>query len=235
MGSIIKITRLHFLSAFNGQIITCFANLLLNLVISIIALRVADGHRAGVCDFLALGWIFFIGLIFFIPVFRYTLSLGISRRTYFIAGSLGIFLLAAVMAVIVLLYQVINQRVAGMWMLYELIYPDQGLLGLLVWEFTSLLFLGMLGWLIRLIYYLSNRPVKFIISSAPFVIFLLLLLFNILLDGVIGRALLDFIKSFMGISGVTPNPYIGTGSMLAAAVILTAPVFLLMRRIQVYE
>ena len=109
MGSIGKITRLHFISAFNIQIIVCIAHLILNLLISVVVIRVLDAERpAGAGDFIALGWIFFIGLIFFIPGFRYTLSLGISRKKYFLSGSFSIFLLSMVLAVINQYYHAIN-------------------------------------------------------------------------------------------------------------------------------
>jgi len=120
-------------------------------------------------------------------------------------------------------------------MIYEAMYRNQSIAGLLVWEFAALIFLGMLGWFIRLVYYVSGRKTRFGVSIAPFVIVPLLILFNVLSDGKIFNAIGNFLKTIMGLSSVNPNPYIGMVSMLLLAVILSGPIFLLLRRTQVRD
>jgi hypothetical protein len=120
-------------------------------------------------------------------------------------------------------------------MIYKLIYPDQNFLGLIVWEFAALLFLGVLGWLIRLAYYVSNRTAKWIISIVPFVLASLLILINALTHAGMGRAVLEFLMIIMGFSPAGVNPYIGTISMLVIAIILCGPIFLLLRRAQIND
>jgi hypothetical protein len=236
MSNVLTITRLHFKTLFATQIISCAAVLLLHILISVTVIKLADtAGPAGTGDFIALAWIPIIGLIFFSPSFKYTLSQGVSRKTYFLAASVSIALVAAVLTVLVVVFYVINLKVANVWMLYEMIYRDHGLVGLAAWEFAALLFLGILGWLIRLAYYVSNRLTKYIISIGPFVLVSLLILFNALADGAIGRAVWGFLKAVMGLSFSSPNPYIGMTSMLAAAVVLGGVVFLLLRRAQVND
>jgi hypothetical protein len=236
MGSVLKINKLHFIALFKLQIIICAAVLLLHVLISLAVIRLADTEGpAGTGDFIAMAWILIMGLIFFSPSFKYTLSQGVSRKTFFLAGSLSVVMIAAILAVLVVIFYVINLKVANVWMVFELIYRDQGLLGLVVWEFAVLLFWGVLGWFIRLVYYASNRNTKFIVSIAPFVLGALLVLFNALADGGIGRAVLEFLKTVMGLSYVSPNPYIGMASMLVAAVILSGSIFLLLRRAQIND
>jgi hypothetical protein len=236
MDRILTITKLHFAALFNLQIIVCFAVLLLHILISVAVIRLANTTGpAGTGDFIALLWVFIVGLIFFSPSFKYTLSQGISRKTYFLSGSVSIAMIAATMAVLVTIIYVINLKVANVWMLYDLLYKNQGLSGLVVWEFSALLFLGVLGWFIRLVYYVSNRNTKYIVSVVPFVLVSLLILFNALADGGIGRAVLDFLKTVMGLSSGSPNPYIGMVSLLIASVLLGGPVFLLLRRTQIND
>ena len=88
---------------------------------------------------------------------------------------------------------------------------------------------------IRLVYYVSNRSTKLIVSIVPFVLVSLLLLVNTLVDGAIGRAVINFLKVVMGFSSNVPNPYIGAASMAAAVVILSGPIFLLLRRAQIKD
>jgi hypothetical protein len=233
MDRILKITKLHFVALFNLQIIVCFAVLLLHILISVAVIRLAHtAGPAGTGDFIALCYIFILGLIFFSPSFKYTISQGISRRTYFLSGSISMAMISAILAVLVTVIYVINLKVANVWMFYDLLYAHHGLPGLVVWEFAALLFLGALGWFIRLVYYVSNRNTKYIVSVAPFVLMSLLILFNALADGGIGRAVLEFLKTVMGLSSGSPNPYIGMISMLVATFILSGPIFLLLRRAQ---
>jgi hypothetical protein len=86
-----------------------------------------------------------------------------------------------------------------------------------------------------MIYYVSGRITRLIVSAAPFVIGPLLVLFNELADGAIAHAIGRFLSAVMGLSFSTPNPYIGIASMIAAAVILGGPIFLLLRRAQVKD
>jgi hypothetical protein len=236
MDRILKITKLHFVALFNLQIIVCFAVLLLHILISVAVIRLADtAGPAGTGDFIALCYVFILGLIFFSPSFKYANSQGISRKTYFLSGSISIAMISAILAVLVTVIYVINLKVANVWMLYDLLYADQRLLGVVVWEFAALLFLGALGWFIRLVYYVSNRNNKYIVSVAPFILMSLLILFNALADGGIGRAVLEFLKTVMGLSSGSPNPYIGMISMLVATFILSGPIFLLLRRAQIND
>lgn len=236
MGSVLKINKLHFMALFKWQIISCSAVLLLNLLISVAVIRLTDtGRPAGSGDVIALLWMPIMGLIYFSPSFKYMLSQGVSRKRFFLAGSLSMAIMAAVLTVLVVIFYIINLKVANVWMIYEIIYRDQGLLGLVVWQFAALLFLGVLGWFIRLVYYVSNWITKLIVSIAPFVLVSLLVLFNALADGGIGRAILEFLKTVMGLSHTIPNPYIGMTSMLVAAIILGGPIFLLLRRAQIND
>ena len=148
--------------------------------------------------------------------------------------SLNMALLAAIMALLSTIFYVITLKVANVWMIYE-IYQVQSIPGIVAWEFAALLFFGVLGWFIRLVYYVSNRSTKLIVSIVPFVLVSLLLLVNTLVDGAIGRAVLDFLNVVMGFSSNVPNPYIGAASMVVAAVILSGPIFLLLRRAQIKD
>ncbi len=236
MRSVLKITRFHFATLINLQIAICAAVLLLHILISIAVIRLADAPGpAGVGDIIGICWVIIIGLIFFAPSFKYMLSQGISRKTYFFAGSLSIVLMAAAIALVITIFYIVNLKVSNVWMIYELIYGSRYLPGVVVWEFAALLFLGVLSWFIRLVYYVSSRPVKIIISIAPFILAAILILINALTGGGIGRSVFEFVQTVMGLSYDSPNPFIGTASMIAASVILSGPIFLLLRRAQIND
>jgi hypothetical protein len=236
MSSILKITKFHFLAVLKWQIVSCLAVLLINLLISAAVIKLTQTtHAAGTNDMIAMVYMFVLGIVIFSPAFKYVLYIGVSRRRFFLAMGLNIVLLAIIFAILVMIIYVSSQKIANEWTLYTLIYRDQNILGMLVWEFAIMLFLGVLGWFIRLVYYVSNRNTQLIISIAPIILISLLILFNALADGGIGQAFWEFLKTVMGFSTNIPNPYIGTVSMLAAAVILGVPIFLLLRRAQIKD
>jgi len=233
MSKISNIVKLYFSSMINFQIVTCAWNLLLQLLISIAVINLVDtATTAGSLDFVVIVTIFVLGIIFFSPGFEYALSMGISRKTFFWAGCAVITAMSAVFTVLLSIFYTVSLKVASVWMLYEMVYNDQSILSMIPWEFAALLFVGILGWLIRLAYYVSGRNTRYVISFAPFVLASLLVFFNILADGVIGRALLSFIKAVAGLSASGANPFIGMASMFVAAIILGVPVYLMLRRAQ---
>jgi len=233
MNMLTKTIRFHFISLFNTQLIVATAVLLFHLLLSITLIHlVTVKGTAGSNDVIVMVWIFVLGLVVFTPSFKYLLSQGMSRRRFFTVMSASIALLAAAFALLSTIFYAINLKVARVMMIYEIMYPNHNVFSILVWEFAVLLFLGMLGWLIRLIYYQSDRNTKLIVTFAPFIVVSLLIFFNVLLDGAIGHGIWYFLKVVMGFTFSIPNPFIGAASMTAAAAILGVPIYLMMRRAQ---
>jgi len=234
MVSIAKFIKFHFVNLFNLQLIICAAVLLLHLLISVGVIHLVDTPGpAGVNDPIVICWMLIMGLVIFTPSFKYMLSQGVSRKRYFMAMSLNLIILAAVLALLSAVFYIITQQVANVWMIYGLIYNNQNILSIVFWEFGILLLMGMLAWLIRLIYYVSGVRAKVLVSVIPFVLASLLLLLNPLLDGAIGNGIWQFLKTVMGLPYTAASPYIGMASMLAASIIISCPIFLLLRRAQV--
>lgn len=234
MVGIAKFIKFHFVNLFNWQLIICAAVLLLHLLISVAVINLAHTPGpAGVNDFIVMCWMLILGLVIITPSFKYMLSQGVSRKRYFMAMSLNLVILAAILALLSAVFYVITQQVANVWMIYELIYQDQSFLGIVLWEFGILLFLGLLGWLIRLVYYVSDVRAKVLVTVIPFVLLSLLLLLNPILDGAIGRGIWQFLTAAMGLPSTAASPYIGMASMLAASIIISCPIYLLLRRAQV--
>jgi hypothetical protein len=236
MNTITKAIRFHFVNLFNMQLIVAVAVLLFHMLLSITIINlVTIKGTAGSNDIIVMVWVFVLGLVIFTPSFKYLLSQGMSRRRFFTSMSASIALLAAAFALLSTIFYAVNLKVAKVLMVYELLYKDRTIFNVLVWEFAALLFLGILGWLIRLIYYQSDRNTKLIVTFTPFAAVSLLIFFNVLADGGIGRGVWEFLKAVMGFSAASPNPYIGTVSMLTAAIILGGPIFLLLRRAQIRD
>jgi hypothetical protein len=236
MGRVLTITKLNFSVLFKTQLIICIAVFVLHIVISAAVIRLANipGPAAG-GDIIALIYMIVPGIVFFPQGFKYAVAQGISRKTYFLAGGLSIVILAIVLTLLTVIFYAINLRVSNVWMVFQSAYRGQNMFSMAVWEFGALLFLGVSAWLICLIYYLGNTKTNVFITIIPFILVPLFILFNALAGGAIGRAIWDFFVTVMGYSQSSPNPFIGTASLLAAAVILGGGIFLLLRRAQVRE
>jgi hypothetical protein len=236
MDKMIKIAKFYFINSFKGQLLIAAAVLLFHLLLSVTIINlVTVSGTAGSNDVIVMVWIFVLGLVIFTPSFKYLLSQGVSRRRFFTAMSASTALLAAAFALLSTIFYAINLKIARVMMIYEFIYPNHNIFSILVWEFAVLLFLGMLGWCIRLVYYQSDRNTKLIVTFAPFVAVSLLIFFNILVEGRIGRGVWDFLKVIMGLTMTSPNSFIGAASMLAGAAALSIPIFLLIRRAQIKD
>ena len=236
MNTLTKAIRFNFINLFNVQIIIATAVLLFHLLLSFTIINLVSlNGTAGSNDVIVMVWIFVLGLVVFSPSFKYLLAQGMSRRRYFTVMSLSITLFAAAAALLSTIFYAINLKVAKVMMIYEFMYPNHNVFIILVWEFAALVFLGMLGLLIRLIYYQSDRNTKLIVIFAPFVAVSLLIFFNILVDGAIGHGIWEFLKVVMGFTFSIPNAFIGAASMTAAAVILGVPVYLMLRRAQIKD
>jgi hypothetical protein len=236
MGNVLTINKLLFSTFYKWQNISCVGVMLLNLLISIAVIHLTNvTGPAGAGDVIVFINILVIGLLFSTPTFKYTLSQGVTRKDFYFAAATSLVALAAAFAAVIVAIFAINLKVANIIMVYTSMYSDTSYLGLFVWEFTALLFFGMMGWFICMVYYRSRRPVQIILSLAPFIVIPLIMLFNALVDGAIVRALWDLLKLAFGFSGTGSNPYIGAGSLLVVSAVLAACIFLLIRRAPVKE
>jgi len=236
MSSVWKINKLHFIAMSNRQILICAAVMALHVIISAAVIRLVDfGGPAGGGDIITMCYMLVMGIVLFPASFKYIISQGISRRTFFIAESLSLVMLAIVFTAMTVAFYAVNLRVSHVWMVYESIYRGRDFIAFTLWEFGGMLFLGLLGWFICLVYYLVDLKSKILITIAPFIVVPLAAFFDALADGALWDAILGFLKTVMGYDAVSPNPYIGTASLLAAAVILAGLVLILTRRAPIKE
>jgi hypothetical protein len=239
MSNILKITKFHLLTLFKGQSYIFIATILLNILISVVVTHLVAPNNTnaigGSTDPVALIWIFVLGIIFFSQGFKFMLSHGVSRKRVFIASSISLAVMAVIWSLLVTLFVTISRMFTNIIAIYELLYRNRAPVSMATWEFAALLLFAVLGWFIYLIYYISGRKTKYLITAAPFVLVPLLMLFNIMAEGKIFYAIGRFFINIMGFASSTPNPYIGALSMLVTAVIFCGAIFLLIRRAQIKD
>jgi hypothetical protein len=237
MSRTLKIVKYQLAHSYlRGQTLLCFSVILLSIILSFITFRFfadAQAERVSSIEPIALIWIFITGLAwFFGSYFKYLLSHGISRKTFFRAITLTYIMLAAIWAFGVTVFVMVTAEITRIQVLYQMIYRNLEVTGVFTWLFAALLLLNMLGWFIALVYYRSDKRTRYIVSLAPFIIFGLLSALNQAAGGVISQAVFAFLTAAMGLSIPVPNPYIAALSMLLGAALLCGCNFLLIRRAQ---
>ncbi len=236
MSIILKTVKFHFSNIYKWQFVSASGVLLLNLLISLTIVKLMQEEgQSGNLDMIVMVWMLILGLVIFAVSFRYLLSFGITRRKVFWAMCTSIASLAAAFTLLTTIFYAVSTRVTNIVMFYELLYKNQDILMSSIWEFAALLLLGMLGWCIRMAYYVSGLKTKVFVSLLPFIAAPLLVFLNILVDGAVARGFGKFMAAAMGFAGNSPNPLIGAASMAAAAVLLGIPVFLMLQRAQVKD
>jgi hypothetical protein len=241
MGNVLKITKFHLLTLFKGQSITFLATLLLNVLISVVVTYLVKAKNpdvrvtAGSLDPVALVWMFALGMVFFAQSFKFMLSHGVSRRRFFFAAGFSIASMAALWAIMVTVFVVVTRMFTNIWVVFDLLYRGRDAVSMTTWEFAAMFLFAVLGWFIYLVYYISGRKTKYIITAAPFVVAPLLVLFNIITNGVIFQVIGRIFINAMGFSSGVPNPYTAVVSMLLLAVAIGGAIFLLICRAQVKD
>ncbi len=234
MNYVNRITLFHFHSLFKSQTLFLTVVLVFNLIISlVVTISVNDNANAGATDFVALIWVLVIGLTFFSTAFRFLLSLGVSRRSFFFASLLSLVGLAAAWGILVTVVAVASREFTSTSILFEFMYADSGVGSEVVWEFAALLFLALLGWFIQMVYYVAGKKTKIAVSLAPFGLAPLLVLFNSITGGAVFRGMGKFFTTVLGFGGAEPDPLIAAGSFVLASVVLAGFTYLLVRRAQV--
>jgi len=165
----------------------------------------------------------FFGLALFIADFKVTLANGISRKTFLLSNLPTAAIAAAAFAVFTLAAVKVHGLFWPIHSISEEIYPQIGWGFLLIFQFTQYFLLITAGRLIALAYYRSSVPVKWALSLAPLVLFLVLQQ-----DNIRGGAITNEIRNYLSLT--LSNPYKASISMLAYAILACGLIYLLIRR-----
>lgn len=185
-------------------------------------------------DFSTAVFIFVVGLNCFKTSFKFISANSISRKRFFRENILALLGIAALLTVTeTILTMVVYKPLMNYPLLYEQLYQGASLIGSALW----LLFLywasSMLGWFINLLYYRSNKPLKWLISISPVIISIGLDFIDKMMNGRVYPAIERFIINFWGL--VTMNPYSAILNLSLFTALLGSLIFLLIRRAPLKE
>jgi hypothetical protein len=228
------------LAIFYGIIILIYI-----LFVSTVVITHGDGTIGGM-EMSSVIFIFVLGLNSFKSSFHFGLANGVSRRTQFVSFAAAAATLGAFMAVIDIIIENVISVIFSPSPLYLSFYGArystlftngltfinhiQILFEQFLWSTFLYAMLAMLGFCITLIYYRSNLIVKYVVSTLPFLILLVLVPY---VDKATNGAFIQWVGNFIARSmgfGQSINPYIALFSFLIGFGFFALCSYLLMRR-----
>lgn len=200
-------------------------------------------------------FLFIAGLNSFKTSFKFSQANNISRKTFFIGMIMGAFPIAIIMSVIdIIINRVYNIFVpcpTNFDMIYgsfrdtvmwgfnsDVIVWKQAndlftLLGTTIWQFALYTMVFLIGILISLIYYRSNKLLKVIVSILPFMLIMLSRIIAVLLPISFWTKLGRFIENSFG--WYSRNPYMAVLSFSILGIIFAGFIYLLIRKAVIKE
>ena len=203
-----------------------------------ISLSIVEGRAqvtVGGMEMASMIFIFVVGLNSYKPVFFMMSANGISRKTMFVSFLAMLGIVAVGMALIDTLYGMGMKLIGGYQSMFELLYNKETgapvwIPGGFEWRLCSYLLAGMAGYLITVLYYRMNKPVKLLVSiGVPILVLFVWPAADIAwFNGVTRRAVGWLIGWASGLS--SGNPYIGVASDIVLTVLLGALCYVALRR-----
>ena len=201
----------------------------------------------GGMDMASMIFIFVLGLNSFKSSFLMLMANGVSRKSIFTAGVVKILPVAAFMAALDTVNNLVMSAIARYQSLYSMMYSARydlahvavpaALEGFL-WMFFTYAAIAMAGYFITTLYYRMEKPVKLAVSIGVPVLICLILPYvdTHLFAGKLTNAIGQFISAAAGFAGPgAPNPYIAMLSNTLCFAVLGVLCYLLIRRAPVKE
>lgn len=172
-------------------------------------------------------FILVLGLNWFKTSFRFSQANNLSRKTFYFATILAILAMSVFMSVVdVLLDSVFKNVQVGF---FGQLYPPNNFAEIL-WSIAVLATFASLGWMINMMYYRANGPMKIAISFSPVLVIWLMVRLNDRIGGKLANSFMAFAIRAFGLAGEVPNPYAAIISFAVLTLVILVINGLLMHR-----
>jgi hypothetical protein len=183
--------------------------------------------------FAAVIFLFISGLNCFTINFKFLQANNISRKRFYYANILTLTSVSAFMALIDTVMTQVLKSVLPYNSLFEQLYKGDFFFADFMWSFALFILNASMGWCIIMLYYKCNKLLRTVISLAPILIIILLIMLNNVVMGAIGEAIIEFLTVALGFSN--NNPYMAVLSFFIATAGVFGLCYLLIRRMPIKE
>ena len=237
MNNTLKVSKYLFhdfkkaLVIFYG-IIFAISILMIALYLNVIS-KVEGNVSIGGFGFSAFIFLFVSGLNCFKINFKFLQANNISRRTFFVANIITLISISAFMALVDTIITKVLKLIMPYESVVEQLYKNEVFFTNVIWSFALFALVASAGWCITMLYYRCNNLMKTLISFAPVLIFILLVMLNNLVNGAMGIAIIKFFTVVLGFT--SNNPYIAALSFFIACAGIFGLCYLLIRKIAIKD
>lgn len=250
----LKISKYYFVESLYA--IKIYYAIFIGVLALLVFSRLSSGGNlsSSGLEFATVIFMFVAGLDSFKTDFYFSQVVSVTRKTFIKGVIIGILPITMMMSAIdVVLNRIYNLLVPSptMFDMLYTAYRDTGmrdmktldfiwqqsneiyiLFSTFAWQFALYTFICLVGLLITLIYYRSNKWMRVIVSISPVFFFMLMRsLGNYLTD--FSGSIISFMDKAFGYSSM--NPYMGVLTFLATGAILTVFIYLLTRKAEINE
>lgn len=231
------LTTMHYQASMMGMYyILIPAVLLFNFAI---AMATRSDIPAGSVDSPALVFSLIIGIQLQGIIFKHCIYSGVSRRTFFAAALVNIFVFAAVLSLFTcVLLQIIAESGQVSSSLFTLLYimagdsTDARTFGVgtwLLWAFTFNLAMAVLGWFCKVVYMALSKTGRRLAFAGLVVLSSVFTLINTFVQSGFAYGWILFV---LGLNGI-PDPYLACLHFGLSAVVFGTGTYLILRRVQI--
>lgn len=240
----LKVAKYQILSSIGAIRIYYFIYLLVLLFVST-SIVTTDGrfHSSGL-DFSTMIFLFVVGLNSFKSTFLLTQANNISRKLFFKGLIIAVFPITFTMSMIDLAINRVQNIFAKCATTYDMIYGNfrilessinwtqlndfKTLFGTIIWQFAIYSAILIMGILISLCYYRSNKIMKVVISVVPTLLIGFSYNINNTFIDIFNINIADIISSAFGWQ--SQNPYIAVFSLTVLMIMFSLIIYLLIKR-----
>ncbi|MDF2592301.1 MAG: hypothetical protein K0S75_1767 [Clostridia bacterium] len=237
MNNTLKVSKYLFrdfknaLLIFYG-IILAIAVLMAALFLNVISQESGNASFGGF-GFSAFIFLFVSGLNCFKANFKFLQANNISRKRFYYANIITLLSISAFMALIDASMTKVLKLIMPYEDIVEQLYKNDLFFSSFIWSFALFTLAASAGWCITMLYYKCDKLMKTIISFAPVLLVILLVMLNNVTEGALG---ISIIKSLTVVLGFTNNnPYTAALSFLVATAGVLGLCYLLIRRIAIKD
>ena len=177
-------------------------------------------------------FVFVLGLNCFKTSFLFSQANNLPRRSFYLATILAILALSVIMSLLDFGLDNVMKSLVPYKGIFEQIYRQAGFANVL-WSAVVLVFSASAGWMITMMYYRANVPMKLFISLSPILVIWVMIRLDRLTGGKLWHSLVWFIVRALGLATEVPNPYQAVFSFSILVLGIWAMNYLLMYRIPI--
>lgn len=190
------------------------------------------GTNGGSIDIVTMVFAPIIGYSLFSDTFKFSTYNGSARKTYLKATCVTAVILSAVWSFLTSVIMLFAERFTTAHRLFPQIYLG-GFLAMFLWLFTVILCLLIFSWLLAILMFSLSKRAKRIFLLVSSILVPLIVLLNVLTEGVVIGTLLKIEWFFFGVVGNTISSYLSSAMLVLLSAFFCGVAWLFIKKVEI--